>query len=136
LALIDYAERLNDSKVNALIKQGADYMLRHNMYLRLSSDTPICRHITDIMMPQSYALSLTDIVYIIGKTGLKEEFGAASVTRLLKEKQVAPNEWKIDYQYKYKGYVPFEGRRKASEWISSLFPIWLGQHKSNKCDTK
>lgn len=111
-------------------------MLRHNMYLRLSSDTPICRHITDIMMPQSYALSLTDIVYIIGKTGLKEEFGAASVTRLLKEKQVAPNEWKIDYQYKYKGYVPFEGRRKASEWISSLFPIWLGQHKSNKCDTK
>jgi hypothetical protein len=136
LALIDYAERVNDSKVNALLKQGIDYMLRHNMYLRLSSGMPICQHITDIMMPQSYALSLTDLVYIIGKVGLKEESGAARVLRLLQERQIAPDEWKIDYQYRYKGYIPFESRRKASEWVSSLFPIWLGQHKSDKSDSK
>ncbi|MDR1617104.1 MAG: hypothetical protein LBR98_08865 [Syntrophomonadaceae bacterium] len=125
LALIDYHERVNDSKVEALLKQGVSYMLHHNMYLRLSSDMPISSHITDIMMPQNYALSLTDLVYIIGKKGLQNEHGTERIVQLLKEKQSEPDKWKIDYLYKYRGYVPFEGRRKTSEWISQLFSIWL-----------
>ena len=101
-------------------------MLGHNMYLRLSTLEPISNHITDIMLPQSYALSLTDLVYIVGKGRLKDEPGAQRLMALVKEKQIADNQWKIDYHYSYNGFVPFETRRNASEWISALFPLWLG----------
>lgn len=126
-ALITYSQYAGqeDAEVENLIVQGTEYMLRHKIYQRLSNGKPISPHITDIMMPQSYSLSLTDLVYIVGKRKLVNSGNTAAVLALLKEKAVAENQWKIDYIYSYKGYVGFESRRKASEWISNLFSLWL-----------
>lgn len=52
---------------------------------------------------------------------------SSELLHLLQEKQIAENQWKIDYLYSYKGYVGFESKRKASEWVSALFPIWLSK---------
>lgn len=68
-ALITYLEYIGHKDIEAekRITEGVDYMLRHKMYQRLSNGKPISPHITDIMMPQNYALSLTDLIYIVGK---------------------------------------------------------------------
>jgi hypothetical protein len=126
-ALVTYLEyaKCENQKVENLLKQGTDYMLRHKMFQRLSDGKPISQHITDIMFPQSYALSLTDLVYILGKRRLTSETNSASLLRLIQEKQTSKNQWKIDYLYSYRGYIGFDTRRKASEWISALFPLWL-----------
>ncbi len=126
-ALATYSECIKhgNQKVESLLMQGTGYMLRHNMFQRLSNGRPISPHITDIMFPQSYALSLTDLIYIAGKRRLTAHENTSYLLYLLQEKQIAENQWKIDYHYSYKGYIGFETRRKASEWISSLFPIWL-----------
>lgn len=114
-----------NQKSEILLEQGISYMFRHKMFQRLSTGDPICPHITDIMFPQSYALSLTDLAYIVGKRKLMTHENSAPLLHLLKEKQIAADQWKIDYLYHYKGYIGFENRRKTSEWISALFPIWL-----------
>lgn len=126
-ALVTYSECIKhgNQKVESLLMQGTGYMLRHNMFQRLSNGRPISPHITDIMFPQSYALSLTDLIYIAGKRRLTAHENTSYLLYLLQEKQIGENQWKIDYHYSYKGYIGFETRRKASEWISSLFPIWL-----------
>lgn len=126
-ALLTYAEysKQPDTQTQQLIKQGTDYMLRHNMFLRLSSNEPISAHITDIMFPQNYALSATDLVYIVGKQTLFHHPNSKRLLDLIQKKQYRPYQWKIDYLYQYKGYVAFETRRKPSEWISSLFSYWL-----------
>lgn len=126
-ALITYSEcvKHEDQEVERLLTQGTEYMLRHNMYQRLSDGKPISPHITDIMFPQSYALSLTDLIYIVGKRQLTKQRNSAPLLQLLKEKQEATVQWKTDYLYRYKGYIGFETRRKTSEWISTLFSIWL-----------
>jgi len=126
-ALITYSESVNhtDDAVKELIGKGITYMLRHNMYQRLSDGAPISAHITDIMMPQSYALSLTDLAYIAGKRKLTDKPECASLMKLIKSKQIFENQWKIDYRYTYRGYVGFETKTRASNWISGLFPLWL-----------
>lgn len=126
-SLVSYLEfaKDRDKKVENLLKRGLDYMLKHSMFQRLSDGKPISPHITDIMFPQSYMLSLTDLIYIVGKRQLKSMKNSVALLHLLKEKQILSNQWKIDYLYTYKGYINFEGRKKASEWISTLFPIWL-----------
>lgn len=65
-ALITYANytQHSDPEVTELITQGVEYMLQHQLFQRLSNHEPISRHITDIMFPQAYMLSLTDLVYI------------------------------------------------------------------------
>ncbi|WP_342758050.1 hypothetical protein [Kineothrix sedimenti] len=126
-ALVTYSECIKheNQKVESLLMQGTGYMLGHNMFQRLSNGRPISPHITDIMFPQSYALSLTDLIYIAGKRRLTAHENTSYLLYLLQEKQIGENQWKIDYHYSYKGYIGFETRRKVSEWISSLFPIWL-----------
>jgi hypothetical protein len=126
-ALITYSESVNhtDDDVEELIDKGIGYMLYHNMYQRLSNGAPISAHITDIMFPQSYALSLTDLAYIIGKRKLTDKSECTSLINLIKNKQISENQWKIDYLYTYTGYVGFGTKTKASNWVSSLFPLWL-----------
>lgn len=126
-ALVTYSEYTKNANmdVEKLLAQGLRYMLRHKMYQRLTDGKPISPHITDIMFPQSYALSLTDLAYIVGKRHLTSEPDSAPLLRLIHEKQTGDSQWKIDYVYGYKGYVGFDSRRKASKWISALFPLWL-----------
>lgn len=128
-ALTTYSEcvKHENQNVEKFLIQGTGYMLRHKMFQRLSDGKPISSHITDIMFPQSYALSLTDLTYIVGKRQLMASEDSSELLHLLQEKQIAENQWKIDYLYSYKGYVGFGSKRKASEWISSLFPIWLSK---------
>lgn len=126
-ALVTYLEciQCKDDQAEVCLQQGLDYMLRHKMYQRLSNGKPISPHITDIMIPQSYALSLTDLIYIAGKSDLLHSPACKPLIHLAKEKQIAPKQWKVDYIYSYKGYVGFDTRRKTSEWISSLLSLWL-----------
>ncbi|MEY8352993.1 hypothetical protein AALB39_06480 [Lachnospiraceae bacterium 54-53] len=126
-ALVTYSEcvKHENQKVESLLMRGTGYMLRHKMFQRLSDGKPISHHITDIMFPQSYALSLTDLIYIIGKRRLTAEENSKALLNLLQEKQTEEDRWKIDYRYSYKGCISFESRRKVSEWISALFPIWI-----------
>ena len=122
-ALITYAEFTNHSHktVDSLIKKGTEYMLRHNMYQRLSNHTPISTHITDIMFPQAYMLSLTDLVYIAGKANLWADSRTKPLKELIDHKAFDKDNWKIDYIYNHKGYKAFDTKRKASEWVGYIF---------------
>lgn len=122
-ALITYAGFTGhtDREVEALIEKGAAYMLRHNLYRRLSNNAPISPHITDIMFPQAYMLTVTDLVYIAGKRKLWKDNRTHALKELLDCKACDADCWKIDYIYSHKGYKAFDGKRKASEWIGYLF---------------
>lgn len=122
-ALITYAEFVNhsDPEAEELIDKGTCYMLRHNMYQRLSNHAPISAHITDIMFPQAYMLSLTDLVYIAGKRNLWGDMRTGALKALIESKVIQPEGWKIDYIYNHRGYKAFDTKRTASEWIDHLF---------------
>lgn len=122
-ALLTYAEFTNhvDKEVEILIEKGTCYMLGHNMYQRLSNHEPISAHITDIMFPQAYMLTVTDLVYIAGKRRLWTDTGTHALKELLDNKACGENSWKIDYVYSHKGYKAFDGRRKPSEWVGYIF---------------
>ncbi|MDF3003021.1 MAG: hypothetical protein K0Q48_3140 [Bacillota bacterium] len=122
-ALITYAEFTNhsDNIAQTLIEKGTGYMLRHNMYQRLSNHAPISAHITDIMFPQAYMLSLTDLVYIAGRSNLWADTRTNLLRTLIDRKACDKDHWKVDYIYSHKGYKAFDTKRKASEWIRHIF---------------
>ncbi|WP_251866870.1 hypothetical protein [Enterococcus malodoratus] len=122
-ALLTYQEKVDpaDEKVNAMINHGVDYMLQHKMFCRLTNGQPISPHITDSMFPQSYHLSMTDLVYILQKSQRIDDPRAKDLVQLLAEKRSKTGGWKIDYIYQYNGYVAFDNRRKDSEWLNYLY---------------
>lgn len=122
-ALITYAKFTNheDEEVEKMIDVGVSYMLQHNLFQRLSNQSPISAHITDIMFPQAYMLTITDLVYIAGEKGLWNCLESQELRKLLLKKSCEKNSWKIDYIYSHKGYKAFDGKRRPSEWINYLF---------------
>lgn len=130
-ALITYSKFTNDADkvAEVLIEKGTEYMLRHNMYQRLSNGAPISAHITDIMFPQAYMLSLTDLVYIAGMANLWTDTRTNVLKDLIEQKLCDKNKWKIDYIYSHKGYKAFDTKRKASEWIGYIFNTSLKTEK-------
>lgn len=125
-ALLTYqATNNHDTEVANLIAKGLDYMLDHQLFLRRSTNQPISPHITDTMFPQNYCLSLTDLVYIVGKSQSQGDLRTQTFMKLLTEKDIGNRQWKIDYIYRYKGYLAFDNRRGPSLWLSELFSLWL-----------
>ena len=127
-ALLTYQEYTanRDGEVANLIAKGLNYMLDHQLFLRRSTNQPISPHITDMMFPQSYCLSLMDLVYIVGKSNSQKDPRAQALMTLLAKKDLGNRQWKIDYIYRYKGYLAFDNRRGPSPWVSELSNIWLG----------
>ncbi len=121
-ALITYSEFTHgrDREADELIDRGTAYMLKHHMFKRLSNQQPISRHITDMMFPQAYMLSLTDLAYIADRQELWDDVRTTALKELLNEKMVQPGQWKIDYIYGHKGYKSFETRRYPSAWMEHL----------------
>lgn len=96
-------------------------MLQHQMFQRLSNGESISPHITDSMFPQSYALSLTDLVYIAGKRNLWQQPQTAALLNLVRTKKTRSGGWKIDYIYRFNGYLAFDNRRKDSPWLTDYY---------------
>lgn len=122
-ALITYADfiKYTDWQVETLIDKGMAYLLQHNLYQRLSNQAPISAHITDIMFPQAYMLTITDLVYIVGKRRLWTDSRTQALQDLLADKAEPNGGWTIEYIYGHKGYKAFDSKRKTSEWIHYLF---------------
>ena len=122
-ALLTYQDKVDSSneKVNEMLEKGIDYMLQHKMFRRLSNGQPISPHITENMFPQNYVLSLTDLQYILKKSCCSNDPRAEDLLELIKKKRTQTGGWKIDYLYRYNGYLSFETRRKDSEWLTYLY---------------
>ncbi|MDH6364076.1 hypothetical protein M2139_001061 [Enterococcus sp. PF1-24] len=73
------------------------------------------------MFPQSYALSLTDLLYIASQGNLLAEENCLEPLSLIQQKRTKSNGWKIDYNYKYNGYIVFKNGRKDSEWLTYFY---------------
>lgn len=125
-ALLTYQDLVdpNDEKVNEMIHLGLEYMLQHNLFRRRSNGQPISAHITENMVPQSYHLSLTDLAYIVEKGKCAHDSRVKDLQQLIYEKKTRNGGWKIDYIYKYSGYVPFDNRRRDSEWLNYLCDVF------------
>lgn len=66
------------------------------------------------MFPQSYVLSLTDIIYITSKRSLWELDATTALTELVKNKQTKKKTGKMNLFNRYNGYIVFDHHRQES----------------------
>ena len=105
-------------ELDALIQKGVAYLLKHNLFQRLSDHMPITKHILDIAYPQSYQLNLYELLDIVHQTGHLYDPRVEPALTYIKDKMSPNQDWKINYIYKADGYVSFDRKGTTGEWIS------------------
>ncbi len=114
-----------DNRVMDMINIGTDYLLRHNLFQRLSNKEPITKHILDIAYPQSYQLNIIELLDIAYMTKKMNDPHVKDAIAFVKSKQIKDVGWRINYIYKTDGFVSFDKRGAKGEWVTYLLDKYL-----------
>jgi len=128
-ALIAYntATNYQDTEIIFLITKGMNYILKHELYKRLTNKEPINNHILDLAFPASYQLNIVELLEMAYATGNLKTESCKSALEFLNNKKTKDGYWKINYVYKSDGYVSFDKRAKRADWMTYLFERYYGE---------
>lgn len=105
------------SKIDEKIDLGLEYILQHKLFRRLSTGEPISRHILDLAFPESYMVTIVELLQIAVETGHMDHPGVGDTLTYLKEMNDKTGGWKTTYIYSGKGYISFDTKSKKDGWI-------------------
>lgn len=126
-ALVAYDKAIGhkDEQISLLISKGMDYILKHELYRRLSNKEPINNHILDLAFPASYQLNIVELLELAYITGNIKNPNCESAINFVNSKKTKDGYWKINYVYKSDGYISFDRRGKKADWLTYLFNKFL-----------
>lgn len=127
IALQNYRKATGESKYDAKLQKGTDYMLQHRLFKRMSKDMPINQHITDISFPESYHLNVVELIRFAYNAKLLGDSRTRELIDFLNNKQTKDGSWRINFRYKAEGYTIFDKGRGASEWTTYIIKQSLKQ---------
>lgn len=110
-ALFSYWEATGDTGVNEKLKQGKEYLLKHDLVRKLGDGTPITRHIMDISFPESYHLNIVELIRFAANASLLDDPRSQYAIRYLETKK-GKSGWETDFSYRSNGYTIFDDGRK------------------------
>ncbi len=117
-ALVEFNKLKQNEIISAKIDNGLDYILEHNVYQRLSNGKPITKHILDLCFPESYNVSILELLLLLYETNKLNDKRVEKSISIIKEKINKNRKWGVDYVYSGEGYISFDGKSKNSDWIS------------------
>ena len=109
-----------DERILAIVSKGMDYILRHELYKRLSNKEPINRHILDLAFPASYQLNIVELLELANRTGNIHREDCQSAFEYIRSKRTKEGYWKVNYIYKSDGYISFDKRGIKADWLTYL----------------
>ena len=123
----DLGTNAKDPRIKEMIDRGTTYILSHNLYQRLTNGEPITKHILEIAYPPSYHLNILELLEIAYLTGNMQHESVKTAIDYVISKKVQGQYWKINSVYKAEGYLSFDTRGKAGDWVSYLLDKYLGE---------
>lgn len=109
-----------DDRIEAFLQKGIDYLLQHRLYLRLGIDKPIMKDILCLSFPANYKLNILELLEIMSIAGKIDDEACKSAMDQVLKRRSADGYWKVDYNYRGKGYVSFDNKRGMGEWVTYL----------------
>lgn len=120
IALFNYRKETGDETVNQKLEQGIEYLLNHQLIMRLSKEKPITHHILDISFPESYHLNIVELIRFASEAGLLKDKRTDKAVQILESIKNKDGGWKVNYRYKADGYTVFDTGRKSGEWVTYI----------------
>lgn len=121
IALSEYKKRFGGSKrLNDTLNQGLEYILKHRVYKRLSTDKPIEDSIVLNFYPYTYKSNIIEILSLLKANGMIEDDRCRDALKILKEKQRPDGYWQADTSYMKSAWIDFDMPKKPGLWISYI----------------
>ncbi|MFX1320541.1 MAG: hypothetical protein ACFFAQ_02745 [Promethearchaeota archaeon] len=119
--LTEYKKKFGASeKFGNKLNQGLEYILKHRVYKKLSSDKPIESSIILNFYPYTYRSNIIEILSLLKANGLIEDERCKDAIQILKKKQRSDGFWQADISYMKSAWIDFDIPKKPGLWISYI----------------
>jgi len=121
ISLTEYKKRFESSKrLDDKLKQGLDYILKHNVYKKLSTGEPIEESIILNFYPYTYKSNIVEILSLLKTNNLMEDTRCSDALNILRKKQRKDGYWQVDTSYMKSAWIDFDTPKKPGLWISYI----------------
>jgi hypothetical protein len=127
IALTEYKKRFESSKtLDDKLNKGLDYILKHNVYKKLSTGQPIEDSIILNFYPYTYKSNIVEILTLLKANGLMEDKRCNDAIDILRKKKRKDGYWQVDASYMKSAWIDFDTPKKPGFWISYIIKSLLG----------
>lgn len=130
LTLTEYKRRFGSSDdIDKKLKQGLEYILRHKVFKKLSTDQPIENSIIKNFYPYSYKSNLVEILTLLKSNNLYNDSRCNEAIEILKQKRHRDGLWRSEVSQMKSAWIDFDPLNKPGLWISYMIGSLLGLNK-------
>lgn len=127
IALTEYKKRFESSKtIDAKLNKGLEYILKHSVFKRLSTEQPIEDSIILNFYPYTYKSNILEILSLLKANGLMDDERCNDAINILRKKQRKDGYWQADASYMKSAWIDFDIPKKPGLWISYIIIGLLG----------
>jgi|UPI00082B2B0E hypothetical protein len=121
IALSDY-KRQKGYEINGLLEDklstGLEYILKHQIFRRLSNGSPITKDIMKITYPFSYKTNIIEILRLLKDNGLDSDERCTSAKDFIISKKKKDEYWQVNNSYLPKAWVQFDHLKEPGLWVT------------------
>lgn len=130
ITLTEYKKRFgNSNEINEKLKHGLEYILRHKVFKRLSTDQLIENSIIKNFYPYSYKTNLIEILALLKSNKLYNNSNCYEAIEILKQKRHKDGLWRLEVSQMKSAWIDFDSLNKPGLWISYIISNLLGLEK-------
>ncbi|MHA2393320.1 MAG: hypothetical protein ACXAEX_15370 [Promethearchaeota archaeon] len=121
ITLTEYNKRFEASKrLEDKLNQGLEYILKHKVFKKLSTDEPIEDSIILNFYPYPYRSNIIEILSLLKTNNLIRDERCHDALEILKKKQRKDGYWQADTSYMKTAWIDFDIPKKPGLWISYI----------------
>lgn len=119
IVITEYKKRFGSSEdIDKKLKQGLEYILRHEVFKKLSTGQPIDSSITKIFYPYSYKSNLIEILMLLKANNLYKDSRCQDSIEILKQKRHKDLFWRSEISQMKSAWIDFDLLNQPGLWVS------------------
>ncbi|TAJ08139.1 hypothetical protein DMA11_21600 [Marinilabiliaceae bacterium JC017] len=128
ISLTEYKKRFDSSyEIDTKLKQGLEYILKHNVFQKLSTGQPIENSIIKNFYPYSYKSNLLEILTLLKHNNLYNDSRCKEAIEILKQKRHEDRFWRSEVSQMKSTWIDFDPLNKPGLWISYMIRKLLNE---------
>jgi hypothetical protein len=127
ITLTEYKKRFeNTTNIDEKLNGGLEYILRHNVFQKLSTDQPIENSIIKNFYPYSYKSNLIEILTLLKLNNLYHNSNCNKAIEILRQKRNKDGLWQSEISQMKSAWIDFDTLNSPGLWISYMIGNLLG----------
>jgi hypothetical protein len=121
VALTEYMKRFGRSRrIEQKLKAGLEYILKHRVFKKLSSNKPIEDSIILNFYPYTYKSNIVEILSLLKTNQLLLDHRCRDAINILENKKRVDRFWQVDTSYMKSAWIDFDIPKKPGLWITYI----------------